>query len=893
MEPKNDTIIKLKTRIKELEKELNNLNSESEKKDELIENFSHIYQNTTIGFYQTSKSGVLKFANKPLVKMLGFNSFDEIKNKNIENFGLIDGSMRSQFLAEISEKGTVVGRETIWLNKSGEMIYVKESAKAVKDANDNVIFYVGTAEDITLQKEKEFELKKSEEQYRDLVDFLSVGIVVHADGNIMFANQGAFDLMDIKRKSDLKDFSIYSYLRKDFHELAKSRQDKIVKSNIFAEPVEMVLLKADGSQINVEISTTKISFSGKDAFLTVLRDISLQKKYEEKIKLSENTYKNILNSVSEAIFIQDKNGVFLNLNKTSEDIFGYSKEELIGNTQKMLSAERKNNMRNITRAIKRAYKGKPQFFEFTGKSKKGKIKPFEVSLSQAEYFGERAVIAVVRDVSKQKKYEQKLIESEKKYRDLINFAVGGILVGDENGYIIEANTHICSLFGRNKKEIIGKHIKDGFFTEECLKKTPFRFDLLNKGEIVINEREIIRPDGTKIHVEMHTKQIPGNRYQSIYHDITARKIAEKQIIESKKAAELMSIKRESLLKAIPDMMFTFDKFGYIIDYYTNTEEQLYVKPEKFIRKNVMEVVPAELGKITIEKIGQVLKTKKIEKYTYALEINNKIKHYDARMVFLDKNSALTVVRDVTDRVMMIEELKSAKEKAEEGQRLASAFLSNLSHEIRTPMNGILGFAELLKDEYLTNEEKYDYIKIIENSGNQLINILNDIIEISRIEARSIKINLVEFDINEMIDSLNSLFRIIIDKKKSVNLIFKTHDSPNIIVSDKTKIQQIISNLVDNAIKFTSIGSVEVGYRIENNNFIEFYVKDTGIGISKNDIDIIFQRFRQGSSSEEAKGGAGLGLSISKAYAELLGGEIRIESEIGVGSVFFVKIPLKS
>jgi len=237
------------------------------------------------------------------------------------------------------------------------------------------------------------------------------------------------------------------------------------------------------------------------------------------------------------------------------------------------------------------------------------------------------------------------------------------------------------------------------------------------------------------------------------------------------------------------------------------------------------------------------------------------------------------------------ELVKAKEMAEENNRLKSAFLANMSHEIRTPMNGILGFAGLLLDPHLSGEEQQSYIHVIEKSGARMLNIINDIVSISKVESGQTEICITETDINEKIEYVATFFKPEVEGK-GMNIFFKTPLSgkASLIKTDKEKVYAILSNLVKNAIKFTNTGSIELGYE-RNENFLEFFVKDTGIGVSQVQKEFIFERFRQGSESLTRNyEGAGLGLSISKAYVEMLGGKIWVDSEVGKGSTFYFTLP---
>lgn len=266
------------------------------------------------------------------------------------------------------------------------------------------------------------------------------------------------------------------------------------------------------------------------------------------------------------------------------------------------------------------------------------------------------------------------------------------------------------------------------------------------------------------------------------------------------------------------------------------------------------------------------------------------------------------IRDITERVKAdfqlkesIDQIKSinndlilAKNKAEESDKLKSAFLANMSHEIRTPMNAIIGFSEFLLQPELSKDKLEKYVHIIIASSQQLLSIINDIIDISKIESGQLYIESELVNVNKLMDEIFVSYKRLVDLKQ-LKLICQV-PNPNKLIQVKTdgsRIRQVICNLLNNAIKFTNEGEIRFGYTIQE-NFIEFYVEDSGIGIAPENLSLIFNRFRQvNATNKQLNEGNGLGLSISKALVEKLGGTISVNSKPGIGSSFVFTIPYEN
>lgn len=258
-----------------------------------------------------------------------------------------------------------------------------------------------------------------------------------------------------------------------------------------------------------------------------------------------------------------------------------------------------------------------------------------------------------------------------------------------------------------------------------------------------------------------------------------------------------------------------------------------------------------------------------------------------------------ILQDITIEKKIEYELIQAKQRAEESDQLKSAFLANMSHEIRTPLNGIMGFSQLLSRPNLESKKRQQYISIINNSGEQLMSIISDIIDIAKIESQQITMHYREIDLHGLLDELHTLFKerlhalnkahiklICLKEKKEDRFFFQT---------DPIRLRQILSNLIYNAIKFTNQGIIEYGYRLEGQSGeIRFYVKDTGVGISQEKQKIIFERFRQEEEgTNRSYTGSGLGLTICKSLLSLMEGRIWLDSQKQAGSTFYVSLPLSN
>lgn len=483
---------------------------------------------------------------------------------------------------------------------------------------------------------------------------------------------------------------------------------------------------------------------------------------------------------------------------------------------------------------------------------------------------------------------------EQQYRILIEGMNECLLLSDLNNVIQFVNNQTCVITGYTSKELIGKKFTELFFEEKQKSLLSIKNELVEHGKKESFQIELIKKNKERIWIRINKSPVFDdngivNGSIGVFDDITSQKKAEADLRKLNKAVEQS-----------PDSIVITDINGRIEYANPITVKLTGYSIEELIGKKTSIFSSGKNSKELYRNLWNTITEGKV----WEGELNNKKKdgslYWEAASIspIYGDNSQITHFLthkvDITLNKKMTEELIISKNKAEESDKLKSAFLANISHEIRTPMNGILGFSELLKNHEISFDTKDRYIHIIEQSGKRMLNIINDIVDISKIEAGQMNLSLAETNLNKIIIDLYQFF---IPEAKSKGIVLNYElGLPNElsqIMCDQTKLNQILTNLIKNALKFTNAGRISFGYYIKDEN-VEFYVKDTGVGIPSNQHGLVFERFRQGSVAlSRSYEGAGLGLSISKALIEMLGGKIWLESEPLKGSVFFFTLPVKN
>lgn len=375
-------------------------------------------------------------------------------------------------------------------------------------------------------------------------------------------------------------------------------------------------------------------------------------------------------------------------------------------------------------------------------------------------------------------------------------------------------------------------------------------------------------------------------FSGIIANAYERRISEQSLQESES-------RNRAILESIPDILFQFNRNGDILSYRSSSIEELAFRPEQFINRNLKDIFPEEFYEKVIGAIENCLNEGSC-RFDYILPVNGEFNDYEARMARMNENEVIAIVRNVSERKKYERKLTEERDRANQANKAKSEFLANMSHEIRTPMNAILGFSEALYHK-IESPHHQKMLKSILSSGNLLLSLLNDILDLSKIEAGMMELTHQPVDLSNIMREIKMLF---LPKAEKSNLEINLHFSdgfPRLLMLDEIRVKQVLFNLVGNAIKFTHAGYVGIKADFETDGSgcgkLRIDVEDTGIGIPQSQQDIIFESFRQQSGqSNRIYEGAGLGLAISKRLAEKMYGKISVESEVGKGSRFTVIIP---
>ena len=859
-------------------------------------------ESTADGILVVNRNGEIKSFNNRFIKLwrIPKKILDTRDDKSLLNYVMSQLKNSDEFLQKVQE--LYLSKETsldLIEFKDGR-IYERYSSPLIE--NDEEEGRVWSFRDITDKMKAEQKIRESEAKYRALYDYA-------ADPIIIF-DKKTHKILDCNETA----VRVYGYSKDEFkqmtpHQLHPLDEYDVVERNIQDNTTEAYYnhVTKDGKILQVEIHTAMVTYDNREAYLSMVRDISERKKAEDALRESEQRYRAVIETSLNGICMADADENLLFVNNAFAEMLGYEPEKIIGmNIAQFTVPEEFERMRQQTKYRKN---GESNIYESVLLYKDGT--PVYVLVSASPLYEKdgsfKGTMGVFTDITDRKIALEALRESEQRYRAVVETTSSGIGIADENENLTFVNPGLAKMLGYEPNELLGKNLEEISFKDEY-EKFKEQTKKRKAGESNSFESVLKHRDGSSVNVLVSASPLfdANDDFESTLAIIT-------DITERKKMLEAIENERNLLhllMDSVPDAIYFKDTEGKFLRINRAQAENLGIKnPKEAIGKHDRDFFSPEHAKNAAEDEKRILKTGEplVGRIEQVMRPDGwkswvsatKVPFYDAEGKVV---GLIGISRDVSELVKIQEELKlknmeldKALAKAEEATQAKSEFLANMSHEIRTPLNAVIGMTGLLLDTPL-NEEQLEFVRTIRSGGEALLSVINDILDFSKIEAGKIDLEYIPFDLRECVEDTLDL-----QASKALNkgidlAYFIEPDTPSHVIGDVTRLRQILTNLLGNAVKFTEKGGVEVFVSAEklkgkNNHFkILFKVKDTGIGIPKERMDRLFKSFTQIDSSTTRKyGGTGLGLVISKRLTEMMGGEMWVESQVGVGTTFYFTI----
>ncbi|MCC9137360.1 PAS domain S-box protein [Pontibacter silvestris] len=791
-------------------------------------------------------------------------------------------------LKALHEKRHIRFEEAV-TNSKGETSYFIRNVSPVLDQKGEVSLIIGYGLNITELRKAQEEFIASESKNRAILAAIpDLMFIIDHEGTYLSMNDIDQEHLPVPKEeivgNNLKS-TLPAALAKRFMELIT----EVLTSNQPAR-IEYDLSLSDG----IKYYEGRIVQYSSNQVLIIIRDYTEQKKAELEIQEKNELIRQVIDTSPNLIFVKDSNGYYTLANKTLADLYGCSIEDIIGKHDVEIHAL-PDEVARFDEADRKVIQER-QEVQFEGSFTKISGEEFWFHTVKRPLIlkdKEVSVLGVGSDITEERLANERLEKSEELHRLLSENSKDLICLHDLDGTYIYVSKAVHELIGYNPEELIGTSPLDYSHPDDIHITLNHGIDqaILGKPNTVIQHRKRNK-QGEYIWFETIIKPIydaGGNviKLQSSSRDITEQRSANESLRDSEK-------KYKDLVKYSQAYILSHDLQGHILSVNPYLLNSLGYLEDEVVGKQIKEFFPKVEenkfkeylerynSKTVQEGILSMYNTKNEKIYVYYQ--NYKVDESDAAPYII------AIAQDITERMLAEQEMKKAKEAAEESARVKENFLANMSHEIRTPMNGILGMTGLM-DKTTLNEVQQNYLKIIRQSADNLLVIINDVLDIAKIEAGKIELEEIPFNLNETITGAYQTLKYRAEEKELAYLVETSQLAELNLVGDPYRLNQVLLNLLNNAIKFTEEGSIELKTNVleetEDNVKIEFSVKDTGIGVPEDKKEYIFEGFTQAYSSTTRKyGGSGLGLSICKTLVELQGGRIWVDNNSSTkGSTF--------
>jgi len=675
--------------------------------------------------------------------------------------------------------------------------------------------------------------------------------------------------------------------------------------SIISYPIDKTELAAIVKlMLRIRDAEEKLRKKNKELKLEVLRA-------NKELAHKEKRYSSMFNAAENIIILIGKDKCIEEWNKAAENIFEISKDSVIGKDFELILTNKVMRSDILERLDRKNEGDEKREYQINVKTSTGK--KFQILWTISHIKDEKnrlmSILVIGQDVTLRVQEEQERKRSEARLRSnylflntLLNTIPSPVYYKDTHGKYLGCNAEYAAFYGLNVDQIIGRYTSD-LVSSEISKEIESEDNLIFKtGQKIVKEIQAKQENGSSKHYIINKtafikpdQSIGG--LVGVMSDIT--KI--KQMEETLRDSEMFF---KGITDSANDAIVLADKQNKI-HFWNNAAESLFgFKKEEIINKSLFQnILKGNSEDDLSDRLWEVSVESNLDAHANILEVNvihkNRIRFFAefsiSNIELHGKKFIIIIAKNISIRKQTEQALREAKDKAEEADRLKSSFLSNMSHEIRTPMNAIVGFSQLLTNSSLEESKRQVFVEQINLNSESLLKLIEDIIYVSKIEAGKVEIKESLVLLNSVLDELYTSFS---EHKRRMGKdlvelkLEKAIDNLNFsILTDIQRFKQIFSNLLGNAIKFTETGSVTFGYEVKDQQFLLFYVKDTGLGINPAKIEFVFDRFTKVSAGKtKLYGGTGLGLSITQNLVEMLGGKIWLESVESKGSDFYFTMP---
>ena len=891
------------------------------------ERFRNIFEYSSAGMVLAKTNGYLLIVNPAWCQMIGY-SVDELVTMTFLDVTYSEDKETSYHAIKqlLNQQIDHFQMEKRYVHKNGKIVWGSVSVSTVRNLQGEPIYLLAQIQDITARKQAENQLTKERHQLFAVLDILPAFVyLLSRDYSIHFVNQRFRQLFGEPNKR-------YCYqLINNYQQPCKGCAVKRVLRT--KTPYVREFTTQTGQTYMIHGNLFPAIEDNEEMILEIGLDITERKQAEEALRQSEAQLQAIFDNAAVGIGVVNTEGRYIQTNTKWAIMLGYSVAELLqlrnlDITHPLDIESSRTQLQQLLAGTIDSYQLEKRFIRKDQSIFWGELSATPI---RDQHGVIQAVIGIVVDITKRKSALEALRDSEQYRRVLINEATVGLGIFAQNGIIVELNTAFANIIGYSIAEVVNKISYAEITPPNYTASDQEQALLLQKtGRFGPYEKEFIHKDGYLVPVRLSGLVITHQGQPLTWvnvENITAQKRTELQL----KSANFQLSQFKSTLDMTLDGVYMFNtdtlKFFYVNQGGIN---QLGYTQVELLQMSIDDITPPAATEYSEALKISHAKDSSCPAVTFATQHRCKNGDLIPVEVFLQYiqfseniKYFITIVRDITERKQTELQLRKAiatAEQAKQASELAnqakSTFLAQMSHELRTPLNGILGYTQILRRDKNLNTQQQEYVEIIHRSSEYLLTLINDILDLSKIEAGRIELYPSHFNLNQFLKGIIDLFEM---RAKQKGICFNCEllsPLPSVVYVDEKRLRQILINLLGNAIKFTQYGGVNliVGYQ-NNARFTEdysstqpfitnqenlatglepkirFQVEDTGIGIAKEEVEKVFLPFQQGGDPQYRIKGTGLGLSITKKLVVMMGGEVQVESQLNQGSTFWVTLDL--